>query len=1562
MDEEFRGGAVCLDCNGTILSQVRCNPAWDSFFQATLVWRRGRLGSSVAVWGVLFGAGALWYLFNKRIAQDVPKNWHFYAKLSIICAIVLATALQAALQVALLPGIWFQDVRFYTSIATIVSLLVIYAVQYYEHWRSRNPNGVALFYWVFFILAYIVKLRSLVARGAYTNRLPYFVTFNISLGLAIVEFVLEYLIPKKQSAYDALGADDECPIEYADVFSVLTFGWMTPMMKFGYKNFLTQDDLWNLRNRDTTKVTGDLLQKSWAIELEKKKPNLWIALARAFGGPYLRGALIKTISDCLAFVQPQLLRLLITFVDSYRPGHERQPAIRGVAIALAMFATSVCQTCALHQYFQRAFETGMRVKSSLTAMIYAKSLRLSNESRAAKSTGDIVTYMSVDQQRLADLAQWGQQVWSAPFQITLCMISLYQLVGVSCFAGVAAMIVMIPVNGFIARFMKKLQLSQMTYKDRRSRLMAEILNNMKSIKLYAWGSAFMEKLSHVRNDLELNNLRKIGAAQAFATFTWSSTPFFVSCSTFAVFVLVNNKPLTTDLVFPALTLFNLLTFPLTVLPMVITSIIEASVAVGRLTEFFTTDELQEDAVRFIDRPPNQQGEASVTIRDATFTWDKNRDQTVLQNINFNANKGELTCIVGRVGAGKSSLLQAILGDLWKIKGETVVRGRIAYAAQSAWIMNASVKENIVFGHRWDPHFYNQTINACALVDDFRQLPDGDQTEVGERGISLSGGQKARLALARAVYARADVYLLDDVLSAVDQHVGRHLINNVLGPNGLLSGKARILATNAITVLKEADYMYLLRDGSILEKGTYQQLIAMRGEVATLIKSSTREDEQDSEGERSPSIEGMESDESTTAVTSAIQDEYDAEEAEESRQEIGELAPIRTGPGGSSTARKSSFNTLRRASTTSFHGPMGRLNDEEAGLKSKQTKETSEQGKVKWSVYTSYAKESNLVAVAIYLVALLAAQTAQIGGSFWLKRWSEINESYGANPQVGKYIGIYFAFGIGGAALVVVQTLLLWIFCSIEASRKLHDRMAYAIFRSPMSFFDTTPIGRILNRFSSDIYRVDEVIARTFNMLFVNTGRALFTIGVIAASTPIFLVLVIPLGAVYTVYQKYYLRTSRELKRLDSVSRSPIYAHFQESLGGVSTIRAYRQEARFTMENEWRMDANLRAYFPSVSANRWLAVRLEFIGSVIILAAAIFATISVTTGSGLSAGMVGLAMSYALQITQSLNWIVRQTVEVETNIVSVERVLEYANLPSEAPDIIFRSRPSIGWPAHGQITIKDYSTRYREGLDPVLKDISLSIKSREKIGVVGRTGAGKSSLTLALFRIIEPITGSISIDGLNTSTIGLLDLRRRLAIIPQDAALFEGTIRDNLDPRHVHDDTELWSVLEHARLKEHVGGMPGQLDAAVHEGGEWSFSSIPGAMHTHASPADRGISDLGSNLSQGQRQLVSLARALLTPSNILVLDEATAAVDVETDKMLQATLRSTIFENRTIITIAHRINTILDSDRIVVLQQGRVAEFDTPEELVRKRGLFYELVREAGLLESFGNGSAVPNQH
>lgn len=982
--------------------------------------------TAVGLFGIFLGAGAIWYLLKKKTPAAVRKDWHFHTKLSVIGALVIITALQACLQIQALPGIWFGDFRFWTSIIVLCSMVFVAAVQFLEHRRSRQPNGVVLFYWLFLLVAYSVKLRSLISQRAFQARLPYFVTFCIGFGLAALEFALEYLVPKKQSAYDALGDEDECPLEYADIFSVLTFSWMTPLMKYGYKEYLTQDDLWNLRKRDTARVAGGVLEEAWAMEVEKKHPSLWMALFRAFGGPYFRGTVIKTLSDLLSFAQPQLLRLLISFVDSYRKGNPHpQPVIRGAAIAIAMFVVSVSQTVCLHQYFQRAFETGMRTKSALTGMIYAKSMKLSNEGRAAKSTGDIVNYMAVDTQRLQDLTQYGQMLWSAPFQIALCMASLYQLVGWSMLAGVGVMIFMIPVNGVIARIMKSLQKSQMKNKDARTRLMTEILNNMKSIKLFAWGQAFMKKLRYVRNDQELYTLRKIGAAQAIANFTWSTTPFLVSCCTFAVFVFTTDEPLTTEIVFPALTLFNLLTFPLAILPIVITSIVEATVAVGRLTSFFTAEELQPDAV-ITKEPALHNGDVSVQVRNASFTWDRKESRRCLENISIEARRGELSCVIGRVGSGKSSLLQAMLGDIWKIHGEIVMHGSVAYVAQQPWIMNATVRDNIVFGHRWDPHFYEQTIDACALAEDFKTLPDGDQTEVGERGISLSGGQKARLALARAVYARADVYLLDDCLSAVDQHVGRHLIDKVLGASGLLASRTRVLATNSIPVLAEADFVTLIRDGKVLEKGTYKELMAMKGEVSHLIRTANNEDEEQptTPEEDDRSISTSEAEESTVVTTSASSQGEDPDEMREG---------LALAPGGTlNSSYELTEGTLRRASTASFKGHHGRVKDEEAdGVKSKQSKEFSEQGKVKWNVYGEYAKTSNLVAVGIYMVTLVAAQTVQVGGSLWLKRWSEVNQAYGGNPAVGKYIGIYFAFGIGSAALVVVQTLILWIFCSVE---------------------------------------------------------------------------------------------------------------------------------------------------------------------------------------------------------------------------------------------------------------------------------------------------------------------------------------------------------------------------------------------------------------------------------------------------------------------------------------------------------------------------------------------------
>uniref|UniRef100_A0A060TAR9 ARAD1D22132p n=1 Tax=Blastobotrys adeninivorans TaxID=409370 RepID=A0A060TAR9_BLAAD len=1501
------GGAGCLCQN-----ELGWGP-FDPKFALTPCFIDGVVLNIPSALLILLGTFQLIKLWRrKRI--PCKQDWRLYTKLGLVAAQIVLFAAIAFTATAFHK--WQSNIAFWTPVINFAALFIGLGIHYLENSRSFISNGVLLFYWLFSPLCLAVKVSELHNDNAFQHYKNHSILYTVALFNGVLILLLEWLLPKAASPYESLlRTTEKNPIEFADIFSRITFSWMTPLMRRGYETYLTEEDLPELPSSDTTSRVTDKFQHYWDIQVNtKSSPSLAIPLAQAFGGPFFVAAVFKATQDVLAFVQPQLLRLLIKFVYEYNDAPKGEvPLSKGFLIAGSMFAVSILQTASLHQYFQRAFETGMRFKASLTSAVFNKALIMSNEDRAGKSTGDIVNLMSVDTQRLQDLTQYGQILWSGPFQIVLCLGSLYTILGHSMWAGVAVMLIMIPINTWLARVQKKLQQKQMKNKDQRTKLTSEILTNVKSLKLYGWEEPFMARLNHVRNNLELKTLKTIGLYSAFGQFLWNCAPFLVSCSTFALFVLTQDKALTTDMVFPALTLFNLLSFPLSVIPNVVTALVEASVSTARLRNFLQGEELQSDAVERLPRA-NEIGEESINITNGTFLWERRPEYKIaLGNINFTARKGELSCIVGRVGCGKSSFLQAILGELYKAQGSVTVKGRVAYASQVPWIMNGSVKDNILFGSKYEEGFYERTIDACALRDDLDILPDGDGTLVGEKGISLSGGQKARISLARAVYARADVYLLDDPLSAVDEHVGRHIIDNVLGADGLLASKCIVLATNSIPVLSHADTITMLANGKITETGTLEEARQKQTAIYSLLTDfGKRSTGRNNESEASSVTAHEELAESSSTLSSNGSGD----------NEVAILASD-AGPTALEKKRKrrQSDHILRRASTASYTKPT--VMDDEQRQKMDKFKEHSEQGQVKWNVYKEYARASNIYGVFVFLAALVISMALSVGGNVWLKHWSEVNSEAGKNPHVGKYLGIYAAFGISGSLFTAVQAVILTIYCAIWSARILHERMLKSVLRAPMSFFETTPIGRILNRFSNDIYRVDQLLPRTFSQFFANAVKVMFTMIVISFSTPAFILVMIPLGVLYLWYQRYYLRTSRELKRLDSVSRSPIYAHFQETLGGMSTVRAYSQQNRFTFMNESRVDLNLKAYFPTVSANRWLAVRLEFIGSVIILSAAGMA-IALLPGGGVTAGIVGLALSYALQITQSLNWIVRMTVEVETNIVSVERILEYSGLPSEAPAVIENHRPPAVWPTSGAIGFDNYSTRYRPELPLVLKNISMSVNPQEKVGIVGRTGAGKSSLTLALFRIIEAAEGDIKIDDLRTDSIGLKDLRQRLSIIPQDSQVFEGTIRDNLDPEGHHDDTELWRALELSHLKGHVQSMSGGLDGRVNEG--------------------------GSNLSVGQRQLMCLARALLTPSKVLVLDEATAAVDVETDQVLQETIRSE-FKDRTILTIAHRLNTILDSDRIVVLDQGQVAEFDSPEVLLNnKDSMFYALAKRGGFID------------
>ncbi|KAL2911652.1 hypothetical protein HK105_208860 [Polyrhizophydium stewartii] len=1532
---------------------------------------------------VLFGLPRLWKLVS-RPAFVAPVGFAYAAKLGscfVLAAFALANlvALQSD-RAALRAPVLSLSVG-----SSSAAYLLAAALHHYEYFYSRLSSSVLLFFWLANIVANAIVLRTAILLGDPASDPLLFSYIAASLALSLFVFIVENL-PKQQVYY--LSLDDvvnASPEATANIFSRLTFYWMDPLMRLGYEKDLEMDDLWNLKKTDTAAYNSEAFQKAWLRQLGRKRPSLLGAVAEAFGPVFLSSAVFKACQDILAFIQPQFLRQMMEFANSYSPESpvEPMPIYRGFVIAFCMLGAALLQTIMLHQYFHVCLITGMRIRSSIVTAVYRKALRLSSRARQSSTNGEITNLMSVDASRLSDLCTYLQILWSGPFQICMAVYFLYQSLGPSIFGGVAIMVLMIPVNAVLATKSRALGKEQMGNKDTRTKMMDELLSGIKVIKLYAWENSFLKKILSVR-EKELDTLKRMGYLSAVQSFTWACTPFLVSFTSFAIFSVVSGEPLTSTRVFVALSLFNLLQFPLSVFPSVISATVEASVSFSRLYRFLMNEELDESAVNYDPVPPftHQADIERVGVQRGTFAWapDAAPGTETLHNISFSVMDRQLVAIVGSVGAGKSSLVSALLGEMYKTAGTVTVRGTVAYVPQTAWIMNATLRDNILFGRNFDAKLYNETLDACGLRADLEMLPAGDETEIGERGINLSGGQKQRISMARAVYANADIYLLDDALSAVDAHVGRHIFDHVIGRNGMLRNKSRVFVTHAVHLLPETDVVIQLAGGAVAEMGTYQQLHDKHGAFYALMKEYGKRKQSlgtsdadlaaaaavaaASAAAGSAAGSGLASAAHSRAHSAAPHDPAAAASSSAGGGGAGAAVSMTT-PNPSNTTTATTAATATTA-TTAVDDSLKQLQTTTTPKKPTDgqiiTKEDSAKGSVDWSVYRAYAMSCHLPSVVAFLFLAVFAQSLSVLQNVYLSWWANSNDraeqlmvlagwmmeplaaASGASAAASsagvavtadvsvaaakqsdafKWLLGYGLIGLLSSLSIVAQVVFVWVFCGIRAARTLHEQMLRAIVRLPQSFFDTTPLGRVMNRFSKDQYTVDEVLPRSFQSYF----RTMFAIAsVLAVNTlgsPLFLVLAIPLAFLYAYFQRFYLSTSRELKRLDSTSRSPLYAHFQETLNGVSTIRAYKQEFRFIETNEERLDFNQRAYYPSVSSNRWLAVRLEFIGGLIVFGSALFGVLSIYLGLSTSASVIGLMLSYALNVTQTLNWMVRQSCEIETNVVAVERIKEYVELPQEAEYEVAEvaRRLPDGWPREGQVEFKGYSTRYRPGLDLVLRDVTFSVRPHEKIGIVGRTGAGKSSLTLALFRLIEPAQGTILIDGVDITTLGLGDLRSRISIIPQDPVLFAESIRDNLDPFGQHSDAEIWSCLESASLRDYVSRLDGQLEYLVLPGGE--------------------------NFSVGQRQLICLARALLRRTSILVLDEATAAIDVETDRLIQQTIRRE-FKACTILTIAHRINTVMDSDRILVLDAGRVVEFDSPEALVKnKRSVFYSLAREAG---------------
>uniref|UniRef100_A0A8U7N1E2 ATP binding cassette subfamily C member 2 n=1 Tax=Corvus moneduloides TaxID=1196302 RepID=A0A8U7N1E2_CORMO len=1164
-------------------------------------------------------------------------------------------------------------------------------------------------------------------------------------------------------------------------------------------------------------------------------------LAKTFRQNLLLAVAFKVVHDALVFVSPQLLKLLIAFVSD-----EDSFAWQGYLYAILLFLTALIQSLCLQQHFSLCFQLGINVRASLIAAIYKKV-----STRKESTVGETVNLMSADAQRFMDMANFVHQLWSSPLQIILSIVFLWGELGPSVLAGIATMVLLIPINAFLVAKAKTIQERNMKNKDERMKIITEILNGIKILKLFAWEPSFEKRVNDIRAH-ELKNLVNFGYLQSVSIFVFTCAPFLVSLASFAVYVLVDeNNILDAQKAFTAISLFNVLRFPMAMLPMVLSSLVQV-------------------------RPHTGPGVA-VRFSEATFAWEQDGDPSCLCSVTLDVTPGSLVAVVGAVGSGKSSLVSAMLGEMENIKGHINIQGSLAYVPQQAWIQNATLKDNILFGSELDEAKYQQVLKACALLPDLELLPAGDQTEIGEKGINLSGGQKQRVSLARAVYSNADIYILDDPLSAVDAHVGKYLFEHVLGPKGLLQKKTRILVTHSISFLPQVDNIVVLAAGAVSEHGSYSTLLAKKGAFAQFLNLYGNQEEDVPE-------------ENTTGIGNTVG--------------LWQLEGL-----------------LSRKSTSSRKKAQ---EEPPKKLKGQQLieKEAVETGRVKFSMYLRYLRAVGLCFSFWIVMGYVGQYVAYVGSNLWLSAWTDdaqhyVNQTY-PTQQRDLRIGVFGALGVSqGEALFLLFATMLSAQGAMRASRVMHQQLLSNILRVPMSFFDTTPTGRIINRFAKDIFTVDETIPMSFRTWLSCFMAIISTLIMICLATPFFAVVIVPLSVFYYFVLRFYISTSRQLRRLDSVTRSPIYSHFGETVSGLSVIRAYGHQERFLKHNETTMDINQKSVYSWIISNRWLAIRLEFVGSLVVFFSALLAVIAKGTLEG---GIVGLSVSSALNVTQTLNWLVRTSSELETNIVAVERVHEYMKVQNEAPWVT-KKRPPRGWPSKGEIQFIDYQVRYRPELDLVLQGISCNIGSTEKVGVVGRTGAGKSSLTNCLFRVLEAAGGKITIDEVDIATIGLHDLRKNLTIIPQDPVLFTGTLRMNLDPFDQYSDEEVWKALELAHLKTYVQGLPEGLLHLVSEGGE--------------------------NLSVGQRQLVCLARALLRKAKILILDEATAAVDLETDHLIQTTIRRE-FADCTVLTIAHRLHTIMDSNRVMVLQAGQIVEFDSPEALLMKQGIFSAMAKDAGI--------------
>lgn len=1304
------------------------------------------------------------------------------------------------------------------------------------------------------------------------------------------------------------------PLARANVLSVILAQWIQPMISLGARKVLDVEDVWPICERDAC----DSLEQRFLSVYRPLEPAPWgvspfaAALFLTFKTEIaciLVGCVVYVVGLALqAYIAQALLQFLAGEENLFHIGS-------GYWLMAMMSLVSLAAILALNYVFFSSSRLGVNMRSITMDIVYQKSLRLSSAARQEYTSGEILTLMSVDGERVFNNMVQGPWLFMGPLSFVISIVVLGFLF--NFYAALCALVVLLVVMGISVTHgdrIASVQHALLEIIDERIKVTSEALLGIRVMKFYAWEDSLARRVGAIR-DKEVNLLRKFNFYQVLNTVMLFITPIFMSGATLGLYVLIRHT-ITVVEAFTLIAMVNICRTSLNQLPQGIAALSKAKIAYNRIDAFLMSDEFKDFA-----RPSTGAIKGSIDIANGRFEWpltvqnDADTSEIVvvnpalgqstksseeqslsnhetaathgffLQGVNLQVDAGSLVMIVGRVGSGKSSLLSGMLGEMPLKDGSLSVNGELSYVSQENWIRNSTLRDNVLFEEPFDAKRYERVLQAAQLSMDLNSLPDADNTEIGERGINLSGGQKARVAIARAIYrSNYDVLILDDPLSAVDPHVAHAIFEHCIV--GIASDKTRLLVLNShYDLLQHADKIVVMEHGEIAGEGSYADMI-----------------------ERFPDLQMQDSSskKSTTNISTHNSEDNNLLDERDVPKPAAE---------GDTTTNKQPATNGEKTGGKDDQEDAGRLVQAEDRVK----------GTVGGQVYKAYFDESgvNGIFVAFGLIAIYSvSQAARVFVDWWPGHWARNMVRYAIDPD---YSGT--TFGMWYLGLIVLCTALtfgrafLMIETCMQTSKRLHDDLFRRVLQAPVNnYFDITPVGRILNRFSNDLDQMDSILPQEYQLLGQNVSMALGSLIVSAFASYWIGVSYIPVLAVFVVVGQYFKKTSRELKRLEGITRTPVYNLFGETLSGLSTIRAFKMQSTFKVLNKKVVDENSNMFLTYWCASRWLATRLDLLSVVIIFVVSLYL---VATKGDVGSLTSGISLTYALMLTSVIQWVMRSVDRTDNAMTSVERLLHFRGIAQEdnaglSADAI---SPGSMWPTQGSVRFSSLCLRYRSELPLVLRGVDMDIAAGEKVGICGRTGAGKSSLMVALFRICEFDRGTIFIDDVDITTVKLRELRRSLAIIPQDPVLFSGSLRENLDPFGEYSDAAIWSVLRQVHMADSLT--------------KWG------------SGLDFEVAEQGDNLSVGQRQLLCIGRALLKNSKIVVLDEATANVDTATDSLIQVTIKET-FVSKTVLIIAHRINTIMHCNKIAVMDAGRVAEFGSPTDLLTQPdSIFSSLAKRSG---------------